>query len=145
MPWQPPHAEIHFTLFFLQHVLDVQSPEQLQEINRIKLAEAMLSKVIKGSNCPSFVTCHPYNLGSLDILFKSIQSCTCRYALRECYIAELVVCGRLAGCIACCICINVVCIMMLQACYIWTENQYSSIADTFTGSRITVKLLNDLF
>ena len=89
---------MHFTLFFLQeHLLVVQSPEQLQETNRSKFAGAMSSKVIMGSNCPAFVTYHTYNLGSLDILFKSIQCCICRYALRECYIAEPFVGGRLAG------------------------------------------------
>ena len=98
MPWQPPHAEMHFTLIFLQeHLLVVQSTEQLQETNRSKFAGATSTKVIIGSNCPALVTYHPYNLGSLDIFYKSIQSCICRYALRECCIAEQFVGGRLAG------------------------------------------------
>ena len=38
---------MHFTLFFLQeHLLFVQSHEQLKERNRSKFAEAMSSKVI---------------------------------------------------------------------------------------------------
>ena len=57
----------------------------------------MSTKVIIGSNCAAHVTYHPYNLGSLDILYKSNQSCTCRYALRECCIAEKFVGDRLAG------------------------------------------------
>ena len=97
MQWQPPQAEMHFTLFFLQgHLLVVQSPKQLQETNCSKFAGAMSSKVIMGSNCPALLTCHPYNFGSLDILFKSIQFCICRYTLRECCIAKLFVGGRLA-------------------------------------------------
>ena len=50
-----------------------------------------------GSNCPAFVTYYPYSLGSLDILFKSTQSCICRYALRRCCITEPFLGGRLAG------------------------------------------------
>ena len=57
----------------------------------------MSSKVIMGSNYLALVTYHPYNLGSLDILFKSIPSCICICALRECCIAEPFICGRLAG------------------------------------------------
>ena len=89
---------MHFTLFFLQeHLLIVQSPEQLQETNQSTFAGAMSAKVIVGSNCPALVTYHPCNFGSLDILFKSIQSCICRYALTECFIAESFVGRRLAG------------------------------------------------
>ena len=85
---------MHLTLFFLQeHLLVEQSPEQVQETNRSKFAGAMSSKVIMGSNSPALVTYHQYNLESLDIFFKSIQSCICRYALRECCIVG----GRLAG------------------------------------------------
>ena len=89
---------MHLTLFFLQeHLLVVQSPEKLQETNRTKFAGAMSSKVSMGSNCQVLVTYHLYNLGYLDIPFKSIQSCICRYALREYYITEPFVSGRLAG------------------------------------------------
>ena len=49
------------------------------------------------SNCPALVTYYLYNLESLDILFKNIQSCICRYALKECCVAEPYVGGRLAG------------------------------------------------
>ena len=39
MWWQPPQAEVHFTLFFLQgHLLVMQSPEQLQKTNCSKFA-----------------------------------------------------------------------------------------------------------
>ena len=57
----------------------------------------MSSKVIIGSNCLTLVAYHPYNLGSLDLFFKSNQSCICRYALGECCIAQPFVGGRLAG------------------------------------------------
>ena len=70
MPWQPPHAEMHFILFFLQeYLLVVQSPEQLSK-NHSKFAGTMSSKVIMGSNSPALVTYDPYNLGSLDIIFR---------------------------------------------------------------------------
>ena len=80
-----------------EHLLVAKSPEQLQETNHTRFAGATLSNVIMGSNCPALVTCYTYFLGSLDILFKSIQSSTCRCALRECCIAKTFVGGKLAG------------------------------------------------
>ena len=118
---------MRLTLMFLQeNLLVVQSPEQLQETNCCKFAGAISSKVIVGSNHPALVTYHRYNHGSLDIPFKkSIKSCICRYALRECYIAEPFVGGRLAGqvtppfaLLACHMHKCFIWIMMLQTCYI---------------------------
>ena len=88
MLWQPPHAEMHFTLFILQeYLLVVESPEQLQEIHHSKFAGTMSSKVIIEFKWSSKLC--------LDILFKS--TCSCIYALRECCIAVPFLGGRLAG------------------------------------------------
>ena len=77
-------------------VINWINENNLQSLNLVTFRKRYFKGTsIVDSNCPGLVTYHTCNLGSLDILLKSIQSCMCRYTLRKCCIAEPFDGGRL--------------------------------------------------
>ena len=78
LPWHFPHAEMHFTLFFLhEHRLVLQSPEQLQLTNFRRFGGASAAVVGIGSYRPNF-SYQPNCRGARDMLCKLSQYCSCR-------------------------------------------------------------------
>ena len=97
-PWHVPQAAMHFTLLFLQyHCLVVQFVAQLKLTNLIKFMGAIVSNLWIGSYEPSEVEYQLYSFGTWDILFKTSQSWSCKYARRECCAATRSAGRRLSG------------------------------------------------